>query len=127
PYYSEGSKTLGFEVAEQLGWELPDHVVAPLASGSLFTKIYKGFQEFIEVGLVESKNVRFSGAQAEGCSPIAQAFKEGRDFIKPVKPNTIAKSLAIGNPADGIYAVELAQKTGGNIESVNDAEIIDGI
>jgi threonine synthase len=127
PYYSEGSKTLGFEVAEQLGWELPDHVVAPLASGSLFTKIYKGFQEFIEVGLVENKSVRFSGAQAEGCSPIAQAFKEGRDFIKPVKPNTIAKSLAIGNPADGIYAVELAQKTGGNIESVNDAEIIDGI
>ena len=127
PYYSEGSKTLGFEVAEQLGWELPDHVVAPLASGSLFTKIYKGFQEFIEVGLVENKSVRFSGAQAEGCSPIAEAFKEGRDFIKPVKPNTIAKSLAIGNPADGIYAVELAQKTGGNIESVNDAEIIDGI
>ena len=127
PYYSEGSKTLGFEVAEQLGWELPDHVVAPLASGSLFTKIYKGFQEFVEVGLVENKKVRFSGAQAEGCSPIAQAFKEGRDFIKPVKPNTIAKSLAIGNPADGIYALELAQKTGGNIESVNDAEIIDGI
>jgi threonine synthase len=127
PYYSEGSKTLGFEVAEQLGWELPDHVVAPLASGSLFTKIYKGFQEFIEVGLVENKSVRFSGAQAEGCSPIAQAFKEERDFIKPVKPNTIAKSLAIGNPADGIYALELAQKTGGNIESVSDAEIIDGI
>ncbi|MDH6060919.1 threonine synthase [Chrysosporum bergii ANA360D] len=127
PYYSEGSKTLGFEVAEQLGWELPDHVVAPLASGSLFTKIYKGFQEFVEVGLVPSKDVRFSGAQPEGCSPIAQAFKEGRDFIKPVKPNTIAKSLAIGNPADGVYALELAQKTGGNIESVNDAEIIEGI
>jgi threonine synthase len=127
PYYSEGSKTLGFEVAEQLGWKLPDHVVAPLASGSLFTKIYKGFQEFVEVGLVEDKKVRFSGAQAEGCSPIAEAFKEGRDFIKPVKPNTIAKSLAIGNPADGIYAVELAQKTGGNIESVTDAEIIEAI
>ncbi|MFN5893972.1 MAG: threonine synthase, partial [Dolichospermum sp.] len=127
PYYSEGSKTLGFEVAEQLGWELPDHIVAPLASGSLFTKIYKGFQEFVEVGLVEAKDVRFSGAQAEGCSPIATAFKEGKDFIKPVKPNTIAKSIAIGNPADGVYAVEIAQKTNGNIESVNDAEIIEGI
>ncbi|MDJ0541671.1 MAG: threonine synthase, partial [Microcystis sp. M53603_WE2] len=98
PYYSEGSKTLGFEVAEQLGWKLPDHIVAPLASGSLFTKIYKGFQEFIKVGLVADKAVRFSGAQAEGCSPIAQAFKEGRDFVAPVKPNTIAKSIAIGNP-----------------------------
>ncbi|MBR8828312.1 MAG: threonine synthase [Gomphosphaeria aponina SAG 52.96 = DSM 107014] len=127
PYYSEGSKTLGFEVAEQLGWKLPDHIVAPLASGSLFTKIYKGFQEFVKVGLVQDKNVRFSGAQAEGCSPIATAFKEGRDFVTPVKPNTIAKSIAIGNPADGIYALEVARKTGGNIESVNDAEIVDGI
>ncbi|HLO51576.1 MAG TPA: threonine synthase [Kamptonema sp.] len=127
PYYSEGSKTLGYEVAEQLGWQLPDHVVAPLASGSLFTKIYKGFQEFTEVGLVEGKKVRFSGAQADGCSPIAQAFREGRDFIKPVKPSTIAKSIAIGNPADGIYALELARKTGGNIESVSDAEIIEGM
>lgn len=127
PYYSEGSKTLGFEVAEQLGWELPDHIVAPLASGSLFTKIYKGFNEFAEVGLVERKKVRFSGAQAEGCSPIYKAFKEDRDFIEPVKPNTIAKSIAIGNPADGIYAVEIAKKTGGNIEAVNDTEIIEGI
>ncbi|WP_199245650.1 threonine synthase [[Phormidium] sp. ETS-05] len=127
PYYSEGSKTLGYEVAEQLGWQLPDHVVAPLASGSLFTKIYKGFQEFIKVGLVEDKAVRFSGAQAEGCSPIASAFREGRDFIKPVKPNTIAKSIAIGNPADGVYAVDIAQKTNGNIESVTDPEIIEGI
>jgi threonine synthase len=127
PYYSEGSKTLGFEVAEQLGWRLPDHVVAPLASGSLYTKIYKGFQEFIKVGLVEDKAVRFSGAQAEGCSPIAQAFKEQRDFITPVKPNTIAKSIAIGNPADGIYALDVARKTGGHIESVNDAEIIEGM
>jgi len=127
PYYSEGSKTLGFEVAEQLGWELPDHIVAPIGSGSLFTKIYKGFQEFVEVGLVESKNVRFSGAQAEGCSPITQAFKAGQDFIQPVKPNTIAKSIAIGNPADGVYAIDIAQKTQGNIESVNDAEIIEGI
>ena len=127
PYYSEGSKTLGFEVAEQLGWRLPDHVVAPLASGSLYTKIYKGFQEFIKVGLVEDKAVRFSGAQAEGCSPIAQAFKEQRDFITPVKPNTIAKSIAIGNPADGVYALDVARKTGGHIESVNDAEIIEGM
>ncbi len=127
PYYSEGSKTLGYEVIEQLGWKLPDHIVAPLASGSLFTKIHKGFQEFIKVGLVEDKDVRFSGAQADGCSPIAQAFREDRDFIAPVKPNTIAKSIAIGNPADGVYALEIARKTGGNIESVSDAEIVDGI
>ncbi|MGA1622966.1 MAG: threonine synthase [Synechocystis sp.] len=127
PYYSEGSKTLGFEVAEQLGWKLPDHIVAPLASGSLFTKIYKGFQEFVKVGLVDDKSVRFSGAQAEGCSPIATAFKEGRDFVTPVKPNTIAKSIAIGNPADGVYALDIARKTNGNIESVNDAEIVEGI
>ncbi|NEP85112.1 MAG: threonine synthase, partial [Okeania sp. SIO3B3] len=124
---SEGSKTLGFEVAEQLGWQLPDHIVAPVASGSLYTKIYKGFQEFVKVGLVEDKAVRFSGAQAEGCSPVAQAFKEGRDFITPVKPNTIAKSIAIGNPADGIYALEVARKTNGNIESVTDTEIIEGM
>jgi len=127
PYYSEGSKTLGYEVAEQLGWKLPDHVVAPLASGSLYTKIYKGFQEFVKTGLVEDKSVRFSGAQAEGCSPISQAFKEGRDFITPVKPNTIAKSIAIGNPADGVYALDVARKTNGNIEDVTDAEIIEGI
>ncbi len=127
PYYSEGSKTLGFEVAEQLGWKLPDHIVAPLASGSLFTKIHKGFQEFVKVGLVDDKPVRFSGAQAEGCSPIATAFREGRDFVTPVKPNTIAKSIAIGNPADGVYALDIARKTNGNIESVNDAEIIEGI
>ncbi|MBD2004938.1 MULTISPECIES: threonine synthase [Cyanophyceae] len=127
PYYSEGSKTLGYEVAEQLGWQLPDHIVAPLASGSLFTKIYKGFQEFIKVGLVDEKSVRFSGAQAEGCSPIAQAYRDGRDFVTPVKPNTIAKSIAIGNPADGVYALEIAKKTNGSIESVNDAEIVDGI
>ncbi len=127
PYYSEGSKTLGFEVVEQLGWRLPDRVVAPLASGSLFTKIYKGFREFVEVGLVEDKAVKFSGAQAEGCSPIAQAFREGRDFVTPVKPKTIAKSIAIGNPADGLYALEIARKTGGQVESVNDAEIVAGI
>jgi threonine synthase len=127
PYYSEGSKTLGYEVAEQLGWKLPDHIVAPLASGSLFTKIHKGFQEFIKLGLVDEKNVRFSGAQAEGCSPIAKAFAQGRDFIVPEKPNTIAKSIAIGNPADAIYALEVARKTNGNIEMVTDAEIIEGM
>lgn len=127
PYYSEGSKTLGYEVAEQLGWRLPDHIVAPLASGSLFTKIYKGFQEFIQLGLVDDKAVRFSGAQADGCSPIAQAFREGRDFITPVKPNTVAKSIAIGNPADGVYALDIARQTNGNIESVSDPEIIEGI
>jgi threonine synthase len=127
PYYSEGSKTLGYEVIEQLGWQLPDHIVAPLASGSLYTKIYKGFQEFVKVGLVEDKDVRFSGAQAQGCSPIAQAFQDDRDFVTPVKPNTIAKSIAIGNPADGIYALEIARKTGGNIESVTDGEIVEGM
>ena len=127
PYYSEGSKTLGYEVVEQLGWRLPDHIVAPLASGSLFTKIRKGFDEFMKVGLVEEKPVRFSGAQAEGCSPIAQAFAEGRDFITPVKPNTIAKSIAIGNPADGPYALDIASRTGGSIAAVNDEEIIEGI
>ena len=127
PYYSEGSKTLGYEVVEQLGWRLPDHIVAPLASGSLFTKIRKGFDEFMKVGLVEEKPVRFSGAQAEGCSPIAQAFAEGRDFITPVKPNTIAKSIAFGNPADGPYALDIASRTGGSIAAVNDEEIIEGI
>ena len=127
PYYSEGSKTLGYEVVEQLGWRLPDHIVAPLASGSLFTKIRKGFDEFMKVGLVEEKPVRFSGAQAEGCSPIAQAFAEGRDFITPVKPNTIAKSIAIGTPADGPYALDIASRTGGSIAAVNDEEIIEGI
>ena len=127
PYYSEGSKTLGYEVIEQLGWRLPDHIVAPLASGSLFTKIRKGFDEFIKVGLVEEKPVRFSGAQAEGCMPIAQAFAEGRDFIIPVKPNTIAKSIAIGNPADGPYAIDIANRSGGTISAVSDQEIIEGI
>ncbi|MFM8277961.1 MAG: threonine synthase [Cyanobium sp.] len=127
PYYSEGSKTLAYEVIEQLGWQLPDHIVAPLASGSLFTKIRKGFDEFIKVGLVEEKPVRFSGAQAEGCSPIAQAFAAGRDFITPVKPHTIAKSIAIGNPADGPYAIDIARATGGQIAAVSDQEIVDGI
>ncbi len=127
PYYSEGSKTLAYEVAEQLDWQLPDQVVVPLASGSLYGKIYKGFQEFAKLGLVDERPVQFNGAQAEGCSPIAQAFKEGRDFVSPVKPNTIAKSIAIGNPADGIYALDIARKTGGQVDTATDPEIIDGI
>ncbi|WP_297889422.1 threonine synthase [Sulfurihydrogenibium sp.] len=127
PFYSEGSKTLAFEVAEQLGWKIPDTVVAPLASGSLYTKIWKGFNELIQVGLVEGKPPRMLGAQAEGCSPIYQALKEGRDFIKPVKPNTIAKSIAIGNPADGPYAVKVAKESQGDIQIATDEEIIEGI
>lgn len=127
PYYSEGSKTLAFEVVEQLGWQLPDCIVAPLASGSLYGKLYKGFQEFVKTGLVADKPVRFYGAQAEGCSPIEKAFAEGRDFVTPVRPNTIAKSIAIGNPADGIYALDIARKTDGAIAAVTDPEIIEGI
>jgi len=130
PYYSEGSKTLAFEVAEQLGWQLPDHVVVPIASGSQLTKIDKGFGELIELGLVEPPaggEVRVSGAQPEGCSPVATAFAEQADFVKPVKPRTVAKSLAIGNPADGWYALEVARRTGGAVAAVNDAEIIEGI
>jgi threonine synthase len=127
PYYAEGSKTLAFETAEQLGFELPDRVIAPIASGSLFTKIARGFQEWLDVGLLEGKLPTFNGAQAEGCSPVATAYAEGRDFCKPVKPDTIAKSLAIGNPADGPYALELARATGGGIDSVTDDEIREGI
>src|SRR5437660_370851 len=127
PYYSEGSKTLAYETAEQLGWELPDRVVAPIASGSLFTKIARGFEEWLELGLVEGKLPTFNGAQAAGCSPVATAFEAGRDFCRPVKPNTIAKSLAIGNPADGPYALDLARRSGGAIDSVTDDEIREGI
>jgi threonine synthase len=127
-YYAEGSKTLAFEVAEQLGWQAPDHVVVPVASGSQLTKVAKGFKELYAVGLLDVEpNVRISGAQAEGCSPVAQAFAAGRDVIKPVKPNTVAKSLAIGNPADGTYALEAVRESGGSIGSVTDEEIIDGI
>ena len=127
PYYAEGSKTLAYETIEQLGWELPDRVVAPIASGSLFTKIARGFSEWIELGLVEGELPTFNGAQAEGCSPVATAFANHRDFCQPVKPNTIAKSLAIGNPADGPYALDLARGTEGSIDSVTDDEIKDGI
>jgi threonine synthase len=127
PYYAEGSKTLAYETAEQLGFELPDRVVVPIASGSLFTKIALGFQEWIDVGLLEGELPVFNGAQATGCSPVATAFAEGQDFCRPVKPNTIAKSLAIGNPADGPYALDLARRTHGTIESVTDDEIRAGI
>jgi threonine synthase len=127
PYYAEGSKTLAFETAEQLGWELPDRVVAPIASGSLFTKIARGFEEWIELGLIEGEVPTMNGAQADGCSPVAQAYANGHDVCRPVKPDTIAKSLAIGNPADGPYALELARRTGGGIDSVSDDEIRAGI
>jgi threonine synthase len=127
PYYSQGSKTLAFETVEQLGWELPDRVVAPIASGSLFTKVAAGFREFIEAGLVDGEVPHFNGAQALGCSPVATAWAENTDICRPVKPDTIAKSLAIGNPADGPYAVELARQTGGGIDSVTDEEIRAGI
>ncbi len=127
PYYAEGSKTLAFEIAEQLGFELPDRVVAPVASGSLFTKIARGFEEWLEVGLVEGSLPAFNGAQAAGCSPVATAFEAGEDVCRPVKPRTIAKSLAIGNPADGPYALDLARRSGGSVEAVSDPEIREGI
>jgi threonine synthase len=127
PYYSEGSKTLAFETAEQLGFELPDRVVAPIASGSLFTKIARGFEEWLEIGLLQGELPIFHGAQAAGCSPVATAYEAGHDFCRPVKPDTIAKSLAIGNPADGPYALDLARRTQGSIEAVTDDEIREGI
>jgi threonine synthase len=127
PYYAEGSKTLAFETAEQLGWELPDRIVCPIASGSLFTKIARGFEEWIELGLVQGTIPTFNGAQATGCSPVAQAFEAGHETCRPVKPDTIAKSLAIGNPADGPYALELARKTGGGVDAVTDDEIRAGV
>jgi threonine synthase len=127
-YYAEGSKTLAFEVAEQLGWEAPDHVVVPVGSGSQLTKIHKGFQELGQVGLLpETPEVRISGAQATGCAPVATAFAEGVDHIRPVRPETIAKSLAIGNPADGWYALDTVRSTGGALDAVTDEEIVEGI
>ncbi|MEX2447275.1 MAG: threonine synthase [Solirubrobacterales bacterium] len=127
PYYAEGSKTLAYETAEQLGWELPDRVVCPIASGSLFTKVGRGFQEWLDLGLIEGELPVFNGAQALGCSPVATAFAAGHDVCKPQKPETIAKSLAIGDPADGPYALEQARSTGGAIDSVDDEEIRAGI
>ena len=127
PYYAEGSKTVGYEIAEQLGWKLPDNVVVPMAGGSLITKIRKAFNELIELGLVAEKQVRFFGAQATGCSPIAKAVKAGTDQIEPQRPNTIARSLAIGNPADGPYAARAIQQSGGWAEDVSDVEIVSAI
>ncbi|HXX17475.1 MAG TPA: threonine synthase [Candidatus Eremiobacteraceae bacterium] len=127
PYYAEGSKTHGYEIAEQLGWELPDNVVVPMAGGSLIGKIAKAFCELAHLGWVEPKHVKFFGAQATGCSPIAEAVKRGLTRVEPQKPNTIARSLAIGNPADGHYARRLIAETGGWAESVSDPEIIDAI
>jgi threonine synthase len=127
PYYAEGSKTLGFETAEQLGWKAPDQVVVPVASGSLLTKIWKGTQEFIKVGLIGDKKMRVFAAQAEGCSPVTTAFKAKTDTFRPVKPNTIAKSLAIGNPADGYYALKTIAESNGAAEMASDEEIIEGI
>lgn len=127
PYYAEGSKTLAFEIAEQLNFEIPSRVVAPIASGSLFTKLARGFEEWIEAGLISGELPIFNGAQATGCSPVSSAFAAGEDFCKPVKPDTIAKSLAIGNPADGPYAIDLARRSNGSIDDVSDDEIREGI
>ncbi len=127
PYYAEGSKTLAFEIAEQLGWRLPDQIVIPVASGSQLTKIDKGIGELIKLGLVEDKPVKIFGAQATGCSPIAQAYRAGYDVVAPVKPTTIAKSLAIGNPADGPYVLDVVRRTGGVIADVGDDVVVDNI
>ena len=127
PYYAEGSKTVGFEIAEQLGWRLPDNVVCPMAGGSLIVKIKKAFDELIKLGLVEGKEVKFFGAQATGCSPISTAVKTGSSEIEPQKPATIARSLAIGNPADGHYAIKVIKGSGGWSEDVRDPEVINSI
>jgi threonine synthase len=127
PYYAEGSKTVGFEIAEQLGWRLPDNVVVPMAGGSLIVKIKKAFDELVQLGLVEAKPVKFFGAQATGCSPISTAVKSGNVDIEPQKPATLARSLAIGNPADGHYAIKVITKTGGWSEDVSDPEMIESI
>jgi threonine synthase len=127
PFYAEGSKTFGYEIAEQLGWRVPKHIVIPMAGGSLITKIGKSFSELETVGLVESGASKLYGAQARGCSPIVTAVKEGADLFKPVRPKTIAKSLAIGNPADGFYAIEAMRRSGGWGEEVSNEEIVDAI
>jgi len=123
PYYAEGSKSMGYEIMEQLGWRAPKHTVVCMASGSLLTKIQKSYQEFIKLGLVPEADYQIHGAQATGCSPISTAQKAGLDFFKPVKPNTIAKSLAIGTPADGFYALKTMKETGGSAEDITDDEI----
>jgi len=127
PYYAEGSKSMGFEIAEQLGWQAPQHTVIPMASGSLLTKIHKSYQEFAKLGLIAESPWKIHGAQATGCSPISVAQKAGLDFFKPVKPDTIAKSLAIGTPADGFYALRVMKETGGHAEDITDDEVREGI
>jgi len=128
PYYAEGSKTMGFEIAEQLGWKLPQHTVIPMASGSLLTKIHKAYSEFMQLGLVDAAPFKVYGAQATGCAPISHALKRGTDIVKPVpKPETIVKSLAIGTPADGYYAIHAMKKTGGFAEDATDDEVVAGI
>jgi threonine synthase len=127
PYYAEGSKTLGFEVAEQLGWRAPDHCIVPMASGSLHVKIWKGLQELAKLWLIDSVHTKMSGAQAEGCSPIVSAWEAGTKNIRPVRPNTIAKSLAIGNPADGYYSLGVMQESGGSGVCVSDDEVVEGM
>ncbi|GAA1174747.1 threonine synthase [Pseudonocardia alaniniphila] len=127
PYYAEGSKTLGYEVAEQLGWRLPQQIVVPVASGSQLTKVDKGFTELGKLGLVDATPYRVFGAQATGCSPVAKAFEDGHDVVQPVRPDTIARSLAIGNPADGPYVLDAVRRTGGAIAHVSDAEVVDAI
>src|SRR6516162_967093 len=127
PYYAEGSKTLGFEIADQLGWRLPEQIVVPIASGAQLVKIDKGFSELAELGLVDERPWRVFGAQATGCSPVSEAFARGWDVVRPVKPSTIAKSLAIGNPADGPYVLGVVRRTGGVVADVSDPEIVDSI
>jgi threonine synthase len=128
PYYAEGSKSMGYEICEQLGWRIPQHTVVPMASGSLLTKIHKAYNEFAKLGLVEGAPFSVYGAQATGCAPISHAMKRGTDIVKPVpKPETIAKSLAIGTPADGYYAIHAMKQTGGNAEDATDDEIVEGI
>jgi threonine synthase len=128
PYYAEGSKSLGFEIAEQLGWRLPRHTVIPMASGSLLTKVYKAYKEFIHTGIVEEQPFSVHGTQASGCAPISEAMKKGVEIVKPVqKPQTIVKSLAIGTPADGYYAIRAMKETGGFAEDVTDEEVVAGI
>ena len=127
PYYAEGSKTLGYEVAEQLGWRLPRQVVIPVASGAQLVKVDKAFRELVALGLVDGEVPRIFGAQAAGCAPVAAAFKAGSDVVRPVRPSTIAKSLAIGNPADGSYVLDVTRRTGGAVEDVTDEEVVDGI
>jgi threonine synthase len=127
PYYAEGSKSMGYEILEQLGWRIPQHTVVPMASGSLLTKIHKAYGEAVKVGLVAETEHHVHGAQATGCSPISAAQKAGLDFFKPVKPNTIAKSLAIGTPADGFYALRVMKETAGYADDVTDDEIRDGM